>query len=777
MAALYQERNAATTIIGVPLSPGVRLGPYAIVHALGTGGMGEVYRARDTRLDRDVAIKVLPDTTAHDHDARSRFEREAKAVAALNHPNILAIHDVGEADGRIFAVTELLEGETLRSRMNRTPLTWQQAVDTTVAVAEGLSPAHARGIIHRDLKPENVFVTSDGRVKVLDFGLARWESEERADASPTVTMPGTILGTVGYMSPEQARGGACSAPSDIFSLGTMLFEMLTGKRAFDRPTAAETMSAIINDEVPTAALADRHLPSGLDRIVSHCLEKKPQNRFQSGRDLVFNLRALGENNDAAAAEASDVIDSLAVLPFSAGAHVDLDYLGEGIAESLINSLSQVPGLRLVPRSRAFRFKGQEVDPQEVGRQLKVRALLSGRVQQRGDVLNVQVELVDVQRDSQLWGERFNRKTTDLFSVEDEIASQISEKLRLKLSGADRERLARHATGNVEAYHLYLKGRFQWNKRTGDGIRHAREFFQQAATVDPAFALAHAGLADAYLLMYAFSSKPELQFGKMGRAAAQRALELDPQLAEAPAALCVLRWASDWDAAGAVADARRATELNPQYPLGHTHRAIVLSALGRHDEALASVMRGFDLDPTGQVTNHHLTWVLIRAGRYDEAIDRCRKALEFDPQFATARAWLGLALSLTGNADASVAEFRTAHESTGFDISAFELVRALALAGRRDEAEAVLATMQAKFDRDYADPYGFAIAHASLGRHDEAFAWLDRALSDRNLQAALHVNGDPRLAPIASDPRMTAILQRMRLRSEGGPMVAPTIEIR
>ena len=482
------------------LSPGDTLGHYALIAPLGAGGMGEVYRARDSRLEREVAIKVLPARLAHDRDARIRFEREAKAVAALNHPNILAIHDFGDHEGIVFAVTELLEGETLRARVSRAPLPWRHAVDIVIAVAEGLSAAHAKGIVHRDLKPENVFLTSDGRVKLLDFGLARRLTlEDMGDNTAlTITEPGVVMGTMAYMSPEQARGIPASPTSDIFSLGCVLFEMLVGRRAFDRATAADTIAAILMDAAPRVHVPDPQAPAELPRIVAQCLEKQPADRCQSARDLVSSLRSLDSRPVAVAvAEPPGAIDSLAVMPFiNASGNPDTEYLSDGIAENLINSLSQMPGLRVVPRSKAFRYKGQDIDHKKVGRQLKVRTLLTGRVLQRGDTLDVQAELVDVQSDAQLWGERFHSTMTDIFTVEEEIATQISGKLRLE-SAARLDRLLKRRTENTAAYHRYLRGQDHWNKRTGEGLSAAIEYFQQAVDLDPGYATAYAGLADGW----------------------------------------------------------------------------------------------------------------------------------------------------------------------------------------------------------------------------------------------------------------------------------------
>jgi TolB-like protein len=535
--------------------------------------------------------------------------------------------------------------------------------------------------------------------------------------------------------------------------------MLSGRRAFARPTSAETVAAILSDELPRASGSARRIPAELDRLVAHCLEKKPHHRFQSARDLAFHLRAIGTRNTAAA-ETSDDIDSLAVLPFlNAADNPDAEYLSDGIAESLINSLSQMPNLRVVPRSKAFRYKGQDVDAKKVGRQLKVRALLTGRIFQRGDTLNVQTELVDVARECQLWGERFQRKMADIFTVEEEIATQISERLRLKLTGQDRKRLLKRHTENTEAYHLYLKGRLHWNRRTGEGLRKAVDYFQQAIDKDSNYAMAYAGLADGYLVLSFFVPDPRLAFAAKGKAAALRALEVDAELAEAYTALGVLQSCMDWDWAGAERSMLRAIELKPEYWLAHTHYGMVLSGMGRHDEAVREVRRGQELEPLSLVVSHHSAWIHIRARRYDEAIDQSRKAVEMDPNFGMGHFWLGLALGLKGLCDEAIPELETATQTVGTTFTWLELARAYAKSGRTDDARKLLVTMRETFDRNYAEPFGFAALYAALNQPGEAFAWLEQAAQDRSGFFALWLNGDARLDLLQADPRMKDLLRR------------------
>jgi serine/threonine protein kinase len=521
------------------LKLGTRLGPYEIVAPLGAGGMGEVYRARDSRLNRDVAIKVLPERLSQNPQSLARFEREAKAVAALSHPNILVLFDVGTHDGLTYAVTELLEGQTLRERLDALSIPWRKAVEIGAAVAEGLSAAHSKGIIHRDLKPANIFLTSDGRVKILDFGLARRQpsvspEEETATFADAETEAGTILGTVGYMSPEQVRGGTAEASSDIFSLGCVLYEMVTGQRAFRGSSAGDIMAAILKEEPAPMADSARQIPPELDRIIERCLAKNAGQRFHSAHDLAFALKstltasterqsealprptrlrlALGllvavlvivlagafvyRKNRAGAS-----IDSLAVLPFvNIGGDPNTEYLSDGITESLIDSLSQVPNLKVMSRSAAFRYKGKDADARTAGRELGVRAVLTGRITQRGDTLVVSTELVNVDDNSALWGEQYNRKLSDALAVQQEIAQQISEKLRLRLSSEQKTELAKHQTDNPEAYQLYLKGRYYASKFDTENLKKGLDYFQQAVALDPKYALAYDGISYYYALV-------------------------------------------------------------------------------------------------------------------------------------------------------------------------------------------------------------------------------------------------------------------------------------
>src|SRR5579859_657569 len=608
------------------LTPGTRLGSYEILAPIGAGGMGEVYKARDLRLEREVAIKVLPEQFARDADALLRFEREAKAVAALSHSNILSIHDIGDANGVRFAVMELLEGQTIRERLRQSAIPWRKAAEIGLAVAEALAVAHAKGIIHRDIKPENLFLTADGRVKVLDFGLARVtrppstsstaSTGELADAETQVvnTTPGIVVGTMGYMSPEQLRGEVVDGRSDIFSLGCVLYEMVAGQKAFSRKTAAESISAILNEDPAELAGSGKQVPPDLDRIIAHCVEKKAADRFQSARDLAFALRTISSTSGVfqpvaeqpkprvsrtvwmAGAAAMVVlaaillwfwthqsgdIRSIAVLPFvNVGADPNTEYLSDGITESIMNSLSQLPNVSVMSRTSVFRYKRPDVDPQAAGRDLNVQAVLAGRVTKRGDQLSVSAELVDTRTNHQIWGDQYNRKLTDVMAIQEEISQEISDKLRVRLTGEDKKRLVKRHTENAEAYGLYLKGRYQWNKQTLDGMQTGINFFKQAIEKDPRYGLAYAGLSDAYALLADYNVLAAKEVMPSAKTAAMKALEIDDTISEAHASLGWAKLTLDWDWAGAEKEFQRSIELNPNYATAHQWYAEYLTTTGR-----------------------------------------------------------------------------------------------------------------------------------------------------------------------------------------------------
>lgn len=754
--------------MGIP--PDTRFGPYHIVAPLGTGGMSEVYRARDSRLDREVAIKILPARMAHDPGALARFEREAKAVAALHHPNVVSIHDFAVDHGISYIVTELLEGDTLRKNIELGPLGWRKALEIALSAAEGLSAAHSKGITHRDLKPENIFITSDGHVKVLDFGLARWtpEGEDAEKQLLTQTQPGVLMGTVGYMSPEQLRGIPVEASSDIFSLGCVLYEMISGQRAFSGGSSAEVLSAILTQNPPSLPGLVSQLPLEVDLLVDRCLKKKPEERFQSAKDLALQVRALlndtGPLKIAPLVSRRKVIDSIAVLPFvNAGGNPDAEYFSEGITESIINNLSQLPKLRVMARSTVFRYKGQDWDPQRAGREMNVSVLLTGRIVQRADNVSIQVELVRAADGSQLWGERYTRPLIEIFALETEIASEISQKLKVKLTGEDKKRLAKRYTRDPEAYQLYLKGRFWWNKRVPDAILKSIPYFQEAIEKDPSYALAYSGLADAYSLLGTNSVvEPSLVFPK-AKAAALKALEIDDRLAEAHTSLMLIKLYWDWDWEAVEREADRTNQLNPNYPTVHHWVSIYWCARSRFDKARAEIRQAQELDPLSLIISTHGGWVLYFARRYDEAIQHYKKTLDMEPNFVMTLYLLGGAYLQKSMYDEAIANIGRAIELS--KRTSTEMIAALgnayAVAGRRTEAIEILEELLAVSPPRYVSPYDIATIYIGLGDKEKGFEWLEKAYEKR-IQWLVGLRADPRLDPIRSDPRFQTFLHRLKL---------------
>ncbi len=668
------------------LTAGTKLGPYEILAPLGAGGMGEVYRARDTRLDRTVAIKILPASLSDNPDARQRFQREAKAISSLQHPNICTLYDIGSENGVDFLVMEYLEGETLQDRLLRGLLPVEQVTRHGMEIADALDTAHRKGFVHRDLKPSNVFLTRHGEAKVLDFGLVKLEEEaltdQRTITNPAnLTSPGTAVGTVAYMSPEQARGDELDARTDIFSFGAVLYEMTTGKPAFPGKTSAVIFKAILDQTPAAPSQLNPEFPQRLEEIIFKALEKDRDVRYQSAADIRADLKRLRRDTEsaggaitgradkaqtktwwrtkpaiiagvlavvalAAAAyffrpRSSQTIDSIAVLPFAnASADPSMEYLSDGITEGIIDRLSGLPNIKVISRTSAFRYKKRDIEPQKIARELGVQALVTGRVIQRGDELSVSAELVDTREDKQLWGEQYNRRLADIASVQQEIASAISGNLRVRLTSEEKTRLGKPDAANAEAYQLYLKGRYHANQSTADGYKKGIEYFQQAIDKDPGYALAYAGLADSYAGLgggNAYASPRETL--PKAKAAATRALELDETLGEAHAALGYAGFFSDWNWANAEREFRRAIELNPNSAISHAVYSEILGTQERFDESVAEGERAQKLDPLSPHVLTQLGYAYLSTHRYDEAIAQFQSALELDPNAGNIRAQL------------------------------------------------------------------------------------------------------------------------------------------
>lgn len=761
---------------------GTQFGPYQILTQLGVGGMGEVYRARHLRLERDVALKILREQFAQDAERLSRFEREAKAVAALSHQNILSIHDYGTQDGVSYAVMELLEGETLAQRLAKAALPWRKSLEIGIEIADGLAAAHAKGIIHRDLKPANIFLTEDGRVKILDFGLARVQvipasSGATKTYSPATTCLGTVMGTIGYMSPEQLRGQAVDARTDIFALGCVLFEMVTGHRAFVRETYADTSSAILNEDPLELSGSGKKVQADVERLICHCLEKSPEERFQSARDLAFAMRALLTGSDVrkpssstkvkpkSSAARSKAIDSLAVLPLSnASSDANAEYLSDGITESLIYSLSQLPKLRVMARSTVFRYKGKEVDPQEVGRELNVRGLLTGRVLVLGDRLVIKTELVDATDGSLLWGEQYSRPLADILAVQEEISQEITDKLRLKLSGEEKKRLSKRSTENTEAYQLYLKGRYHWNKRTVESFHKGIEYFREAIGEDPSYALAYGGLADCYNMLGAYGAQPPKDVYPKAESAARRALAFDDAVAEAHTSLAWVSANFRWDWSLAEQEFKNAVKLNPNYANAHHWFAYTLMKLARFDEAGVEMRRAQELDPLSLIINANVGFWMYLAGNVNAALKKFHEVLESDANFPVIHVYLARAHVEQAHYAEAIAESQKAITLSGGDAEHVAgLAYSYAVAGKKEEACRVLDELLEHAKKRYVPSVHLALVHAGLGEKDQAFAWLEKAFGDRDTYVT-YLKVDPRFASLRADPRFADLLRRVGLGS-------------
>jgi serine/threonine protein kinase len=746
----------------VVLAQGTRLAQYEIVSAVGSGGMGVVYRARDTRLGRDVALKVMAPHIASDPVMRGRFETEARAVASLSHPGILSIFELAIADGIPFAVMELLEGRNLREHMAGGALPWREATEIAASIADGLAAAHAKGVIHRDLKPENVFLTTDGHVKILDFGLAL----QRLDLSPESERPtvartseGIMLGTFGYMSPEQVTSDRIDGRTDLFALGCLLYEMLTGRQLFSGATPQERIARLLHGPPSNLSVIDSVAPPELRAITARCVEQNPAARFESAQDLSAALRALLSGSTIRLPRHGRPRGkSLAVLPFVNNADPQLDYLSDGITESIINSLSQLENVRVVPRSLVFRYKGLQADPSTVGVALNAKTILTGRVSKHDDILVIQAELVDTATESQLWGEQYRQKISDVMPVQEEIAWQISEALRLRLTAAQKKKLRKRATVNPEAYQAYLRGRHHWNRWSAEGFRRAVDYFQQAIDLDPVYAAAYAGLGDAYGTMaYYGYVEPHDGFAR-ARAAARRALELDRELPDAHVTLALGHLFASWDWPAAEAELKQAIALNPKLSVAHSVYALYLATCARFDEALVEARTGCDLDPLSIVANMGVVWVLHFAGNHEAAAREALRARELAPTLEEAGNILITSYESLGRLK-DAARIIGQQRCWGMQLGGDELIRALEEGGPPAYWRKRLELMYAAGPAPAAVHYSFAIAHVQRDNREAALTHLEQMV-DAHAGGAVFIGVDPTLRRMRGDERYEAILRRV-----------------
>lgn len=846
----FQRKQNNT--VSKTISPNSTLAHYTIVSKIGAGGMGEVYLAQDTKLERKVAIKFLNEEFSKDSDKLKRFIQEAKAASALNHPNILTVYEIGVVDGKNYIATELIDGQTLREHLSqKESLQLNQILKIGVQVSEALSAAHQAGIIHRDIKPENIMLRKDGYAKVLDFGLAKLSEpvgtgsagNEEATRIQVNTTPGMVMGTVSYMSPEQARGLQTDARTDIWSLGVVLYEMLAGRVPFTGETVNHTIVSILEKEPPLLAT----VPAELQRIVRKSMTKDAEMRYQSAHDLLIDLENLRRDldiqgelersvvpsratanaslepatqmyaSDAVAATKSGQaaatvtvttasssleyavtqakthkvataivvlvlvgvistvgyfafvrsgsikqISAIAVMPFvNESGNADVEYLSDGMTETLIKSLSHLPNLAVKSRSTVFYYKGKETSPKKLGEELNVQAVLLGRVGGRGADLKLSLELVNTQTQDVIWSEQYDRKLSDLVTLQSEIAKDVSTKLKSKLSGADEARVTKSSTTNPEAYQAYLKGRYYWNRRTAENIGKALEQFNVAAEKDPAYALAYAGLADCYALLPEYAGVPTSETAPQAKANAERALAIDSQLAEPHATLGIVNHKL-WQWAEAEREFKRAIELNPNYATAYHWYSILLKDLGRYDEAAVTIKRAYELDPLSGAIGCNISMIYQVQNNHQASVENSLRMIELDPNFGRAYEYLGLSyLKLGRKADAVKTMEKAVELTKRQNVVLSELGYVYGAAGKRDEATAVLRELEEKYTRKQAAGHEVAAVFAGLGEKDKAFEWLEKDFQARDGRLTTF-RWEIQFESLRDDPRFKELLKRMNL---------------
>jgi serine/threonine-protein kinase len=748
---------------GPTLEVGTQLGRYEITGFVGAGGMGEVYRAHDPQLHRSVCIKILAGRPAITSEPLARFEREARAVAALNHPNILSVYDIGVQDGVPFVVSELLDGETLRTRLERGSLPSGEILDLARQIAAGLAAAHDKGLVHRDIKPENLFVTPDGLLKILDFGLAKQTAAlatSGASQDTALTGEGLIIGTAGYMAPEQVRGQPADARADIFASGAVLYEMVTGQRAFAGESAIDTISAILTTSPPALA----RLPPPWRAIVARCLEKDPERRFASIQDFASALDRPPASESHPTPPHADRRVLLAVLPFeNVSGDAEQEYFSDGLTDEMISQLGRVNPHRLgvIARTSAMQYKHTAKSIDVVGRELGVSYVLEGSVRRSGQRVRVTARLVQVSDQSYLWSESYDRAVGDLLAVQTDLAEAIAGEIRVQLTPQERGRIARQRPLDPAAYDAYLKGRYFWSRRTRESLDKSVDYFKKAIEIDATYAAAWAGLADAYLTQFDYNHRPPREALALANESVLEALRLDDTLAEPHSSLGHLRF-HQFEFEEADEHFRRAIELNPGYSTAHYYRGNLLAALGRFDDAVDEARRALELDPMSPNTRQNLVFILYVARRYDEALEQVRETVELDPTYVALHYWLGLVYERQGRYHEAIRAFEQTGASEPRGLTALAAIAFThAEAGNRTEALRLLEWLEAEATRAYVSAYDLALIHGALGSADRACTLLDRAYDD-HASFLPFVGVDARFDRLRSDARLQALVRRLNV---------------
>jgi TolB-like protein/Tfp pilus assembly protein PilF/tRNA A-37 threonylcarbamoyl transferase component Bud32 len=744
------------------LAAGLRVGPYEILALLGAGGMGEVYKARDTRLHRIIALKTLPAELVADADRKRRFLAEAQAASRLNHPNIVTIHDISEQNGVCFIAMEYVTGGTLEQANTCSGLPLKHAMKYAAEIADALAAAHAAGIIHRDLKPANIIISEEGRIKLLDFGLAKLiEPSVPASEAETATLrtvPGVIVGTAAYMSPEQAEGRELDARSDIFSFGLVLYEMLCGQRAFQCDSWISTLAAILHDEPRRLREINAAIPAAVEQHVARCLRKDPAQRFQTMLELKRALEGAASSAVDSPVLTKEDAASIAVLPFvNLSADKENEYFGDGLAEEIINVLTKVPDLRVIARTSAFAFRGKEQDLRTIGERLRVGTILEGSVRRAGNRIRVTAQLINVADESHRWSERYDREMTDIFAIQDDIAQAIANALKVKFAGSQRR------TANIEAFQNYLKGLYWYQRYDQDSLMKAKEAFKQALGHDPSYAPAYAGLAVFYYGLGALGIKRMMEMAPLAKSAAEKALAIDPTLSEARSVLGLISGAVEYDWKSAERHFQAAMAFDPVPPLVRVRYALYfLTPLRRFEEAVAQYQRALETDPLSMMVHFGLAFALYCERRYDEAIEHAARAVELYPDYWLVHFGMGLAQAQRGSLQHSIASLERAVQlSPSFSLAAGFLAASYARSGNPDHAEKLMEEVRQRSSKHYVSAVCFAVYDAAVGQADKTFEFLQAALAERDPYLT-RMDAEPYFDPFRSDPRYRDLLGRMNL---------------